>query len=263
MVIKPQSEHAAKRRMPWQLASLWCTLFGVMTFALAIATPDGDDHFAVLVFSKTAGFRHDSIPAGIAALKSLGAQHRFTVDATEASTTFTDDALTRYRVVVFLNTSGPILNTEQHAAFERFIRRGGGFVGIHSAADSEYDWPWYERLVGAYFEDHPAIQPAVLKVVDASHWSTKHLPTTWSRTDEWYNFRSEPSTDGNVLLRIDESSYTGGTMGASHAISWCHLYEGGRAWYTALGHTIESYSEPLFLQHLWGGIAWAADMPHE
>src|SRR5580765_7518708 len=118
MVIKLQSGHAANRRMPW----LWCTLFGVMTYALAFASPDGDDHFAVLVFSKTAGFRHDSIPAGIAALKSLGAQHRFTVDATEASTTFTDNALTRYRVVVFLNTTGSILNTEQHAAFERFIR---------------------------------------------------------------------------------------------------------------------------------------------
>jgi len=219
--------------------------------------------FAVLVFSKTAGYRHASIPAGIAAIQILGAQERFRVDASEDASVFTDENLRRYRAVIFLNTTGDVLVSNQEAAFERFIRSGGGFVGVHSATDTEYEWPWYGRLVGAYFQKHPAIQPATLTVVDARHASTRHLPAEWARTDEWYNFRRDPSPEVNVVLRIDEATYSGGTMGASHPMAWYHEYDGGRAWYTALGHTQESYEEPLFLRHLLGGIAWAAGAARE
>jgi type 1 glutamine amidotransferase len=214
--------------------------------------------FAVLVFTKTAGFRYDSIPAGVAAIKALGEQHRFHVDASEEAAVFTDAGLARYQVVVFLNTTGDVLDAEEQAAFERFIRRGGGFVGIHAATDTEYDWPWYGQLVGTYFASHPAIQTATLQVVDATHASTRHLPRRWTRRDEWYNFRADPSPRVRVLIAIDETTYAGGAMGANHPIAWCQTYDGGRAWYTAMGHTAASYQEPLFLGHLWGGISWAA-----
>jgi len=214
--------------------------------------------FSILIFSKTAGYRHDSIPSGVAAITALGGQHGFGVDATEAASAFSDEGLAGYRAVVFLNTTGDVLDDHQQAAFERFIRRGGGFVGVHSAADTEYDWPWYGDLVGAYFKSHPRIQPAILKVVDPAHASTLHLPAEWKRRDEWYNFRADPAPRGPVLLVIDERSYSGGTMRNRHPMAWCQEYDGGRAWYTALGHTAETYSEPLFLLHLLGGIQWAA-----
>jgi len=243
----------------WVAIAILCSvaLFMLMP-ERAQASADAEERFAVLVFSRTAGFRHDSIPAGIAAIQALGSQHGFDVDATEAPATFTDQGLAKYRVVVFLNTTGAVLDAGQHAAFERFIGRGGGFVGIHSAADTEYEWPWYGKLVGAYFRSHPAIQSATLSVVDPAHVSTRHLPAQWTRTDEWYNFRNPPGPDVSVLLRISETSYQGGSMGGNHPMAWCHAYGGGRAWYTALGHTIDSYSDPLYLQHLWGGIAWSA-----
>jgi type 1 glutamine amidotransferase len=218
----------------------------------------GGPAFAALVFTKTSGFRHDSIPAGITAIKSLGEQHNFRVDASEDGTVFTDENLARYQVVIFFSTTGDVLAPGEQAAFERFIRRGGGFVGVHAAVDSGYDWPWYGGLVGTYFDSHPDIQPALLKVVDATHVSTKHLPAQWTRTDEWYNFRADPSPYVRVLIQIDETTYSGGRMGAHHPISWCHAYEGGRAWYTAMGHTTETYQDPLFLSHLLGGIRWAA-----
>jgi hypothetical protein len=214
--------------------------------------------FAALVFSKTAGYRHASIEPAVEALRRLGERTRFRVDATEAADVFSDDRLGPYRVVIFLNTSGDVLDAAQQAAFERFVRRGGGFVGIHSASDTEYDWAWYGGLVGAYFLKHPAIQPATLRVVDRDHPSTRALPVTWQRKDEWYNFRDWPPERVRVLVEIDESSYAGGSMGYRHPMAWCHAYDGGRAWYTALGHTPESYAEPLFQEHLLGGILWAA-----
>ena len=229
----------------------------ILAFGTVRAEP-AEPALSVLVFSKTAGFRHDSIPAGIAAIQALGGQNNYRVESTEDASMFADENLAHYRVVVFLNTTGDVLDPGEQAAFERFIRRGGGFVGIHAASDTEYDWPWYGGLVGTYFHKHPAIQPATLIVVDPSHGSTRHLPINWTRTDEWYNFTHGLDPDVTVLIRIDERSYRGGTMGADHPISWYHPYDGGRAWYTAIGHTIESYSEPLFLQHLLGGINWAA-----
>jgi cytochrome c len=174
--------------------------------------------------------------------------------ATEDGRSFTDATLSRFKAVVFLSTTGDVLDHNQKAAFERYIRAGGGFVGIHSASDTEYAWPWYGRLVGAYFESHPAVQQASVHVVDHEHPATRSLPEVWARTDEWYNFKTNPRGGVHVLATLDEQSYTGGTMGADHPIAWCQDFEGGRSWYTAMGHTVESYSEALFRGHLWGGI---------
>ncbi len=215
-------------------------------------------HHKVLVFSKTAGFRHASIQAGIDAITSLGAQHDFAVDATEDASVFNDVTLAEYQCVVFLNTTGDVLNNAQQEAFERYMQGGNGFVGIHSAADTEYGWPWYGGLVGAYFQSHPAIQQATIKVADRVHPSMESLPARWIRTDEWYNFQSNPRGTVHVLATIDENTYAGGENGHDHPIAWCHEYDGGRAWYTAGGHTIEAYSEPLFLEHILGGIEFAA-----
>ena len=144
----------------------------------------------VLVFSRTKGFRHASIPSGIAAVTELGAAHGFAVEATEDPTAFTDASLHRFAAVVFMSTTGDVLDSTQQAAFERYIRHGGGFVGVHSATDTEYDWPWYGQLVGAYFKRHPAIQEAKVSVVNHTHIATKCLPAVWTRTDEWYDFPS-------------------------------------------------------------------------
>jgi type 1 glutamine amidotransferase len=225
--------------------------------AAPIAADTDEPH--ILVFSETAGFRHDSIPDGIKALTSLGAQHGFGVDATEDPRAFTDANLAAYRALVFLSTTGNILDDEQRTAFQHYIEAGHGYMGVHSASDTGYDWPWYGGLVGTYFADHPDIQPAVLHVEVAAHPSTAGLPSSWSRTDEWYDFRTNPRDipDIHVLITLDESSYSGGRMGVDHPWSWYHAYDGGRAWYTAGGHAAETYSEDLFLRHLLGGIQYA------
>jgi type 1 glutamine amidotransferase len=214
--------------------------------------------FPVLVFSRTEGFRHDSIPAGIAAIRQQGSLRGFSVDASEDAAAFTDESLARYKAVVFLSTTGDVLDASQQAAFERFVRRGGGFVGVHSAADTEYDWPFYGALVGAYFLNHPAIQSATVQIADASHPTTASLPRTWVRRDEWYNFRQNPRSRVTVLATLDEGTYSGGTMAPDHPIVWSHIHEGGRAWYTAGGHTVESFAEPLFAEHLGKAVLWAA-----
>jgi type 1 glutamine amidotransferase len=214
----------------------------------------------VLVFSRTAGFRHDSIPDAVASIGALGATHGFAIDATEDPATFEDARLVSYRAVVFLLTTGDVLDDQQQAAFERYLRAGNGFVGVHSASDTEYDWPWYGGLVGAYFRGHPAVQPGTIVVEDRTHPSTAGLPESWLRTDEWYDFRTNPRSQVRVLAGLDEASYDGGTMGEDHPIAWYHAYGGGRAWYTAGGHTRESYAEPLFLEHILGGIRYAAGL---
>jgi cytochrome c len=215
----------------------------------------------ILVFTKTAGFRHDSILAAISAIRELGADNGLTVDATEDSGAFTNATLARYDAVVFLMTTGDVLDEAQQRAFERFIRRGGGFAGVHSAADTEYGWAWYGGLVGAYFKSHPQVQRATVRVV-ARHPSTARLPRNWPRTDEWYNFARNPRPSVHVLATLDETSYSPGpdAMGADHPIAWWHAYRGGRAWYTAGGHTSASYTDPLFRRHLLGGIRYAAGL---
>lgn len=214
--------------------------------------------FRVLVFSKSAGFRHDSIPAGIAAIQQLGVNHDFNVTATEDASQFNEANLQLFDAVIFLQTTGDVLNPAQEAALQGYIRAGGGFAGVHAASDTEYGWPWYRQLIGAYFSSHPAIQAGTVLALDRSHPSTRTLPERWTRTDEWYNFQANPRGNVHVLATLDETTYSGGTMGADHPISWCHNFEGGRSWYTALGHTSASYSDPLFLEHLLGGIEWAA-----
>ncbi len=219
----------------------------------------GSVGFRALAFSRTLGFRHDSIPDGLSLLATLGAAHDFAVDATEDPTVFSDAGLAPYRVVIFLLTTGDVLADDQQAALERFVTGGGGFVGIHSASDTEHGWPWYGDLVGARFANHPpGTVAATLHVETHAHPSTAHLGDLWTRTDEWYNFDHNPRPNVTVLLTIDETTYTGGTMGADHPMSWIHTIGAGRVWYTALGHTRESYAEPAFQTHVLGGIQWVA-----
>jgi cytochrome c len=213
----------------------------------------------VLVFSRTAGFRHSSIETGVATVRALGKEMGFAVDATEDAGAFTDRTLQRYRAIVFMSTTGDVLNDAQQASFERYIQAGGGYVGIHSATDTEYEWPWYGRLAGAYFTSHPNnpnVRAAAFRTIDSTHVSTRGLPARWQRTDEFYNFKSiDPGI--HVLVDIDETSYEGGTNGAHHPMSWYHDFDGGRAWYTAMGHTEETYAEAPFLTHLEGGLRYA------
>jgi type 1 glutamine amidotransferase len=251
----PRRRHRPPRTAGCLLVT--CAVLAAST-NLSVSAETEDARFRALVFSKTTGFRHDSIPQGIDAIAKLGAEHRFAVDSTEDAARFSDEILARYKVVVFLNTTGDVLDAGEKAAFERYIQSGGGFVGIHSASDTEYRWPWYGRLVGAYFASHPEIQRAMIRIANSSHPSTKSLPASWERTDEWYNFRSNPRGTVQVLAVLDESSYSGGTMSADHPIAWCQQIDRGRSWYTAMGHTAESYAEPLFLLHLLGGIESAA-----
>ncbi|BCJ60868.1 glycosyl hydrolase [Micromonospora endophytica] len=241
-------------------------VLGVATAALAVlactapATPASaaDTPYDVLVFSKTAGFRHDSIAVGTQAIRDLGAANSFTVTATEDANAFTTGNLAQYEAVIFLNTTGDVLNNSQQSAFEAYIGAGGGYVGVHSAADTEYGWSFYGNLVGAYFRSHPAIQQAQVRVEDRAHAATAHLPQTWTRTDEWYDFQASARPGARILANLNESSYSGGVMGADHPIAWCKTYSGGRSFYTGGGHTQASYSEPAFRSHLLGGIRYAA-----
>mgnify|MGYP001965559611 CR=1 FL=1 len=226
----------------------------VLTIALSACQPQPKE---LLVFSKTAGFRHGSIETGAQALKKLGEENGYKVTTTEDSAYFIEDSLQNYSAVVFLNTTRDILNDVQQADFERYIQAGGGFVGIHAATDTEYDWPWYNKLVGAVFDSHPKIQEATLRIENKEHNATNMFTDSiWTKSDEWYNFVNiNPNIQ--VLVSVDETSYEGGTNGDEHPISWFHEYDGGRAFYTELGHTDETYSNPQFLSHLLGGINYA------
>jgi type 1 glutamine amidotransferase len=218
-----------------------------------------DGPFEVLAFTKTVGFRHDSIPAGIQLLKQLGMEHDFTVTNTEDSADFTDENLANYAVVVFMNASGDdLLNDTQQGAFERYIQGGGGYVGVHCASCNGGGWAWYGELVGARFTNHPAIQKVTIKVENHAHPSTAGLPDAWVREEEPYNFDVNPRANVTVLATFDESSYQGGSMGADHPIAWYHEFQGGRSWYTGLGHLSDGYMEADFAEFLLGGIEWAA-----
>jgi type 1 glutamine amidotransferase len=232
-------------------------VFVIGCYLLMCCTQSMDQPMSrILVFSKTKGFKHESIPKGIAAIQKLGIDNKFQVDTTKNASLFTDDNLKNYQAVVFLSTTGDVLDDEQQETFQRFIRNGGGFVGIHSAADTEYDWPWYNELLGAYFLSHPKQQTATIEVVDKSHPATSMLPDKWTRYDEWYNYKNIVS-EVHVLCKLDESSYSGGANGGNHPFAWYREFDGGRSFYTGAGHTDESYSEPLFLQHILGGIEYA------
>ncbi|GAA4295472.1 ThuA domain-containing protein [Aestuariibaculum suncheonense] len=224
----------------------------VVVFSSFVSPPKESQ---ILVFTKTAGFRHESIEVGVETLKALGIENQFAITHTENAEVFNYRNLKRYDAVIFLNTTGDVLNAEQEQAFEKYINKGGSFMGIHAATDTEFEWPWFNKLVGAYFLDHPKQQTATINRVIRSHPATKHLPNQWQRYDEWYNFKSM-NKQVNVLLMLDETSYEGGKNGAFHPIAWCHEFDGGRAFYTGLGHTVASYSEPEFKKHLLGGILY-------
>src|SRR5688572_19436093 len=242
---------------PWIAMQRLVALAFILVSVCATAAHSQDSR--VLVFSKTAGFRHSSIGPGIAAIRKLGQENGFAVDATEDASAFTSKNLGRYRAVIFLNTTGDVLDATQQDDFERYIQAGGGYVGIHSATDTEYEWPWYGRLAGAWFESHPNnpnVQKGTFRVVDKNHPSTEGLPDVWERVDEFYNFKSiDPGI--RVLIDIDEKTYQGGKNGDRHPMAWYHDFDGGRAFYTNMGHTDETFSEPLFLRHLLGGLRYA------
>ena len=213
----------------------------------------------VLLFSETEVFRHDSTETALLALEEIAAAANIRTErANDSTDIFTRENLADYDAVVWVMTSGDVLNASEQAAFENYIQLGGGYAGIHAASFTEYEWPWYGRLVGAYFDTHPEIQIATQIVEDGEHISTAHLGTMWTRTDEWYDYLTNPRSEVNVLLTLDENTYSGGTMGNDHPSAWYHDYDGGRSWYTGGGHTEESYSEPDFRAHLLGGLRYAA-----
>jgi type 1 glutamine amidotransferase len=259
--LQPRARHTALAALvPVVLLAAWGGL------AAGVAPPSPQDakpapaapaRDRLLVFSKTGGFRHDSIPDGIACVKELLGE-RYDIDATEDAGAFTSANLARYKAVIFLSTTGDILNDEQQKAFQDYIHHGGGFAGVHAAADTEHTWPWYGQLVGAYFKTHPSIQDALVRVEDTTHPSTTMLPAEWRRRDEWYVYKTNPRGVVHVLANLDDSKIEGANMGGDHPIAWYQVFEGGRSWYTGGGHTKESYRETLFRDHLKGGILWAA-----
>jgi uncharacterized protein len=210
----------------------------------------------LLVYSRTTGYRHDSIPAGIDALRQLGERDGYAVDATEDPAVFTPDRLSRYAVLAFLSTSGDVLDDAGRDALRGYLAAGGAWFGIHGASTTEYNWPYFGGLAGAWFDKHPPEQTATMTVEDRGHPATSHLPATWTWHDEWYDFRANPRPRVHVLLTVDEATYDGGGMGADHPIAWCHEYGGGRCFYTALGHAAAAYAEPAFLRHLAGAVEW-------
>lgn len=211
----------------------------------------------ILVFSLTKGYRHASIPDGIKAIKKLGTENNFQVDTTENVNLFTTENLKQYKLLVFLSPTGSnLFNDAQKQALKAYINNGGGFVGIHAATDVNYEWEWYGKMVGAYFNNHPAVQEVKLDIVMPKNKMVKGLPQPWMHTDEWYNFKSM-NPDVKVLIKADETSYEGGKMNNNHPVSWYHKFDGGKVFYTALGHTKECYTDSLFLKHMLAGMKWA------
>jgi len=247
----------------------------------AVAEP-----YKVLIVGKTYGFRHSHIDDTTNAVIAMGEEHGFTVDVWDppipgrsagqpalslTTTPFTStEALSQYATIMFAspvdgtNNQDPnrprTLDATELAAFQGYIRQGGGFVGLHAATDEMHAVPWFSELTGgsARFRNHPQQQTATMVVESPNHPSTTMLPKEWVRFDEWYNFTSNPREDVHVLITLDESTYSGGSMGADHPIAWCHNFEGGRSWYEGAGHVDSSYADPVFLEHLLGGIEWTA-----
>ena len=240
----------------------------IMTIALTCSSTALSKQFNVLLFSKTAGWHHKSIPAGVNAIEKLAIKHHFNMIWHEEASYFNDKFLQKIDVVIFMLTTGDVLDQKQQNALMKFIRSGKGFVGIHSASDTEGSWPWYQQLVGRTFKIHPKVQTAQLQTVDNKFPGMSHIPDKLLWTDEWYDFSSEKSPNLNYLLTVDESSYdthsdwgehkTGNGMGKFHPIAWYQNFDGGRSFYTSLGHVNAVYENPIFLAHLYGGIYWAA-----
>lgn len=225
--------------------------------------------FKVFLFTKTAGWHHKSINAGVNAIEGLGDMHHFDVEWQENTDFFNDKHLSQFDLIIFLNTTADVLNDEQQGVFKRFIQSGKGFVGIHAAADTEYDWPWYGKLVGHYFLIHPVIQTARITPLRTDFPGMNFFKPRQLWTDEWYEFYPANTDSLNYLMTVDENTYTTDAhwpdknlksvgMGDFHPVAWFHEFDGGRSFYTALGHMPATYSNPQFLNHLYGGIYWAA-----
>ncbi|NCT91457.1 ThuA domain-containing protein [Cellulomonas sp. APG4] len=207
-----------------------------------------------LVFTRTTDYRHESIEHGTAVVRRLLADDGVASDHTEEPAAFHATSLSRYDLVVWLSTTGDVLDDDGRRALASWLAGGGAWAGVHGATVAEPGWPEFERIAGAVFTDHPEIQPARVRVADASHPSTSQLPVTWEHTDEWYNFRRRPGPEQTVLLTVDEATYAGGTMGADHPVAWHGGYGAGRTWYTSLGHAAETFDDPTFVAHLRGGL---------
>ena len=247
------------------------TQFAQLFFAgsLFLSVASHAEQFNVLLFTTTQGWHHESQLEGVAAMRELAKKHFFKLDWQEDPSLINDTNLAKFQVIIFLSTTGNILNDEQKAAMEKFIRSGKGFVGIHDAADTEYQWEWYTKMVGRMFHIHPVIQTAELQVLDRKFPGLERMPDKFLWTEEWYEFDKETISGLNYILAVDEQTYdpkvdwparnlSGVGMGKFHPIAWYHNYDGGRAFYTALGHTAADYSDSLFLEHVYGGIYWAA-----
>jgi len=258
----PRNQKEMKPMLPLILTALLCASNATPMAAETATVPEPHTTEqtlrSILVFSKTAGFRHSSIEPGQQALQAMGEAAHFRVKVTEDASVFTAEELKAHQVVVFLNTTQDVLEPQQETVFENWIRQGGGYVGIHAASDTEYQWSFYGKLVGAYFSGHPAVQEATIDVVYPKHPAMMHLPRKWTRTDEWYNFKKLPGEGVRILAWLDTDSYQGSSMPGKHPAAWCHTIDKGRSFYTVGGHTDQSFSEPLFLQHLHGAIWWAA-----
>lgn len=238
----------------------WCSVLrGVAVPVLLLCAVAGTGHAAsLLVFTRTEGFRHDSIPAGVQMLQGLALQQGWSVSVTEDPAAFTPEGLAGVDVVAWLNTTGDVLDAAQQEVFAAWVESGGGYLGIHAAADTEYGWPWYGALLGngAWFESHPQPQAARL-LREVSDASTAHLPEQFELFEEWYNFRISPRSAATVLLRLDEASYAPGEGAMhDHPISWKRSVGQGRAWYTGMGHLAATYQDPRFIAHVAGGLQW-------
>lgn len=232
--------------------------FGFLFLLFGLVDGYTQSNLNILVYSRTTDYRHPSIESGLEALNKLASEKGFNITNTEEADMFNPEILKDFTAVVFLNTSGVILDENQKKAFQSYIQSGGGFVGIHAASFTELDWPWYGELVGRFFKGHPKVQEATIKVVDTKHPATRHLPQNWTWTEEWIDFHPLNSEKLQIVLKVDETSYEGGGMGEDHPIAWYQNIGKGRSFYTGLGHTDESYSDPDFIQHLYGAIFWAS-----
>lgn len=212
----------------------------------------------LLILTETQGYRHTSIEAGVAMFNKHATDWGVDITSTADSKDLVTSSIKGFDVIVLLNTTGDYLDAEEEAALKDYVSTGGSILGVHAATDAEYEWDWYGYMLGGWFDSHPEIQEGKCEVVDNAHVLTSGLPAVWTRTDEWYNFKNL-LPDNNVTVTIDENSYTGGTHGASHPISWYRTIEKGRVFYTAMGHTEASYSEPLFIQQIQNALVWLTE----
>ena len=215
-----------------------------------------NNSYSVLVITETKGWVHDSIESGLKLIQNIGNKNNFNVYHSDNSSVITYKNLKEIKTIIFLNTTEEILTDVEQKVMESFIKSGKGFVGVHAAADTEYNWQWYGKLVGAYYRNHPEVMNG--KILTINHKITNHLDSEWEIEDEWYNF-DYVNYDINILLHLDEDSYIGGEHPDYHPITWYHEYDGGRSFYTALGHSKEVFKDKRFIELLEKGILYASN----